>query len=385
MPFEARVWWERAPRYAVPSAALRWDGRSLPEELAEVTRKFPGCRHVERVEDWGGGLWRRVLYPRRCDWPAVATSFERSKYRCVLPRGGGIVWKFEGLAGVPGHAGTGAEVAFQRQQARADAGWCAPPLGIACGFIATPWVPGRPLRRADADPELAAAIGRYIGSVAGPPLPPNEQSQAIARLVEMLYWNTREALGEKAAARARAAFESLDPDCLPPLAYGDGRLAPHEWRLAEDAASGRAPSSPGLALLKTDATGHDLDHTVVGRQSVAWDAAGAVVEWGMDAPCVAALLAALEAACGCRLSSEVLAGYRAAYAAFRIGQCALAQASADDPEEAARLRRAGAAYRRELGRLLGSTGRPADGHGVPAVTTSPLEVATSARQPASTR
>lgn len=56
-----RAWWGQPPRFVVPPAALRWGGQSLTEHLAAQTQAMiGGDAQGTRVEDFGGGLWRRV-------------------------------------------------------------------------------------------------------------------------------------------------------------------------------------------------------------------------------------------------------------------------------------------------------------------------------------
>jgi hypothetical protein len=51
----------------------------------------------------------------------------------------------------------------------------------------------------------------------------------------------------------------------------DARMMPHEWIRRSD---GR--------LLKLDAASHGDDHFYPGPTDIAWDLAGAIVEWGLD-------------------------------------------------------------------------------------------------------
>jgi hypothetical protein len=151
----------------------------------------------------------------------------------------------------------------------------------------------------------------------------------------MLYWNTKESLGDAAADRASAWSDRIT--ARPRLAsvprYGDGRVAPHEWI-----------STPHGRPIKTDCTGHDRDHTIVGPQPLAWDVAGALVEWQLDA---------LPLPEDAPIDLVELPYYRAAYAAFRLGQCALC-ASMLQAGHADRTRQLEAAdrYRADLQRTL---------------------------------
>ncbi len=52
----------------------------------------------------------------------------------------------------------------------------------------------------------------------------------------------------------------------------DGRMQPHEWLLTAD-----------RKMLKTDSGSHGDDHFFPGPTDIAWDLAGAIVEWEMTA------------------------------------------------------------------------------------------------------
>ncbi|HYF65439.1 MAG TPA: hypothetical protein VD886_21615, partial [Herpetosiphonaceae bacterium] len=310
------------PRYVAARDELRFDGLDLPADLARRAHAWlaPGDE-VVRVEDWGGGLWRAHVYGDERDWPAACAAFELPKYRCVARSGAAVVWKWAGLASQPG--GAGAAVALARLAAQARRGYAPEPLGAAHGFVATRWIAGPPLSRADLDDELIDRLGRSIAAESGPPLSPEQARAARDRLDEWLYWNTRELLGE-AAAEALKAVSAEAPLTAGPV-YGDGQLAPHEWR----SVAGR--------LIKTDSAGHRYDHTAVGPQPAAWALAGAIVEWDLDETREDRLRAAYRAAGGQDYPPPALRLYRLAYAAFRAGQAAMAAQTTGDPAEIARL------------------------------------------------
>ncbi|HEX8682908.1 MAG TPA: hypothetical protein VF707_11375, partial [Ardenticatenaceae bacterium] len=342
---EVRSWWETTPCYPASHHEPRFDGRPLPDALAVLSSALLQKNDAPvQVEDLRGGLWRSVVYPNADDWPAAFALFERPKYRCTFSDGTRLLWKFAGLAMAPNGASSSTEATVATLSARALAGWGAAPLGSAHGFVAVPWIEGASLSREDATPELLSHIGRYIAGVAGPPLTEAEQQAATARLNEMLYWNVWEALGEEAAAKTRhlseAAVRAMDD--APSPRYGDGSLAPHEW-----------VRSHGGPLVKVDNAGHDADHTIVGAQPLAWDVAGALVEWGLDEARAAPLRDAFHAAGGAPIPPAALTFYRLAYAAFRVGQSSLcAHATSHDPAEQARLWHAYGCYREEIARLL---------------------------------
>jgi hypothetical protein len=329
---EIRQWWRATPRYTTALAELKWNGRSLGESLVAEARRL---RHAggtfDTIEDLGGGQWRRAAFASAAEWPAVAASFERLKFRAVNREGGSVLWKFCGLGG-------SASAALRKLSAPADAGLVPRPLGCFRGFLALPWIEGRRLVRADADAAVLNHIGRYLLRVAGPPLADDESREAIERLTEMVLVNVTELLGKTAAEQTHACLEALrHPDIS--FSYGDGHLAPHEW-VRTDAGE----------LLKTDSFGHDEDHTWIGPQSLLWDIAGALVEWDLNLNTAAPLLAPIRAA-GVPIDPAALAFYELAYSAFRAGLFSLAVQS-NDADEQHRARHAVDFYRNRLARVL---------------------------------
>ncbi|MFN3651052.1 MAG: hypothetical protein ACK47B_15870 [Armatimonadota bacterium] len=338
---EVRKWWETTPRFLVPPEEIRWEGRTLHELLAERSQRLcPAAGAVISIEDLGGGAWRGAVFGDPDAWPAAFAPFELPKLRCVFQDGSALLWKFAGLSG---EEESPAAAAAARLRAGAAAGWMLAPREECLGFVAVPWVGAPPLTSADAAPGVLRQIGEYLAWAAGPPVSPDEAAAAQSRLGELLAWNSVEALGEEAREPARVLIESAAAWLAgrePPQA-GDGRLAPVEWRL-----------QPSGRLLKLDGTGHHADHTAVGRQPLWWDVAGAEVEWELG-PKEAALLR--RSALPPQLLAApdlVLRFYRAAYAAFRVGQASLCEGAAADPREQARLRTAGSFYRRALAREL---------------------------------
>jgi hypothetical protein len=325
-------WWQTAPCYVGDAGTLAVDDRPLHQALAATL-----AEPVHDVENFSGGLWRRHLYADPSAWPATCTHFERVKYRYTSAGGRRVLAKFLGLATrSPDLESTSAAAATLLDQ-RHRQGHAPPVVAQAHGFVVTEWIEGTVVDLATAPSNMADTLGAYIAHVTGAPLADDEARASRKRLNEMLCANTREALGEDAASRAHELCRATEDRHR---AYGDGHLLPHEWIQCE-------PNK----LLKVDGVGHDCDHTVVGKQPVAWDLAGAMVEWRLDPQAIGRLLAAYSAAGGAPVSHDVLHFYRAAYLAFRAGQCALA-AQVHDPYERDRLLLAYDDYRRQLADLL---------------------------------
>ncbi len=341
-PDEVRRWWQTTLRYPAAAETLQIHGMTLAESLAATTALL--CEdEVVHVEDVGGGLWRRVVYAYERDWPAVCAPFERPKYRVTLRSGRKVMWKFGGLAGAPGMSLSSAETEAETLNERAAAGWGPAPLGVAHGFVAVPWLEGTPLSHADMTPDLLAHIGRYIAMVSGPSLAPDEQNAALDGAGEMLYWNVWETLGEALAKRTRPLFGAARAAAEGHVfrSYGDGHLAPHEWLRMSD---GR--------LEKVDSTGHVNDHTTVGRLPVAWDIAGAIVEWHLDKIQHIQLLDAYHMAGGEPFPAPLFTLYRLAYAAFRLGQTTMCVQMSGDAADQARLWQAAECYKALLADAL---------------------------------
>ncbi|HSU54990.1 MAG TPA: hypothetical protein VLT36_13105, partial [Candidatus Dormibacteraeota bacterium] len=214
-------------------------------------------------------------------------------------------------------------------------------VGRTMGFVGMPWIEGRRLAAHDGkDAAVLEHIGLYIACAAGAPLDEREADAAVGRLTDMLLCNVKEALGDgwqTRAARLRVQARTSEMR----LSYGDGRLAPHEW-----------VRTPDGNIIKTDANGHWNDHTLVGKQSVVWDVAGAVIEWDLNDAQVEFLVRVL-ADCGIKVNGPALEFYKSAYLAFRIGIITFGIGQAqNDPEEQARLSSALETYKRKLRIIL---------------------------------
>jgi hypothetical protein len=338
-----RAWWAQARRYIAPLSDIRWGGRTLTRLIAELTPELLGEAHGrDYAEDFSAGQWRAAVFDAECNWPAVCAPFERTKYRCACTSGRAALWKFAGFACGP-DSQAGCEEQFSMLSARAERGWTVAPVDAIHGFVVSPWVEGRPLRRENCDEVLLMQLGRYIRDAQGPLMNAGEQRSARQRLDHMLYWNARESLGADASERIRSWGEAIEwPYKWRVHRYGDGHLAPHEWL--------RAPTG---RIVKTDGAGHVFDHTMIGIQPVVWDVAGAMVEWDMDAEATAIMLRAAHPAGLQSGSAGELAWYQSAYAAFRMGQCTMCAAmgnheSGEDP----RLTRAAVFYQRKLENVL---------------------------------
>lgn len=296
-------------RLRAPDAASRWS--ALRRVVARPTRAVPEDARIEL----SAGAWRRLLLARGSDPPATWPAMERRKY---LASDGSLL-RFEGL----GHHGAAPRA---RGEVLAQLG-----IGPALrperdGFVRWERAPGRPLASTDAPPldALARAIAARLELAA-----PEEDALDLAALEDATRANVHALLEQDLPA----SF-SL-PLARPAIV--DGRLAPHEW--IADARGG---------LRKVDATSHGDDHFLPGPCDVAWDLAGAVVEWRLDEAHTGALLDRHARRTGDGDARARLAPWLVAYAAFRAAWLAMARDACAGTPEHARLADAAARARARL-------------------------------------
>ncbi|GAA4011579.1 hypothetical protein GCM10022280_06490 [Sphingomonas swuensis] len=259
---------------------------------------------IDRWDDLFAGAWRPRWSADERSWPPVTPAWERAKF---LVRADGVEWlvRFAGL----GSIGEG-KLALARLLHRT--GFGPEVAGLTHGWLVQRW-------HAEASPtqptldELASYLALRATLPAGP-------GASLAELVTMVRRNV------PALSRWNPPADVLQARVRPVTI--DGRLAAHEWL--------RLPSGQ---LLKADALDHHQAHDLVGCQDLAWDVAAAAIELDL----ARSEVTALEKLLGC--DPELLAFYRIAYAAFRLGAHRMSEAMVGS-DEAARHR--AAAHRFEL-------------------------------------
>lgn len=135
------------------------------------------------------------------------------------------------------------------------------------------------------------------------------------------------------------AGSGTEPTRMPPLAVErvavvDGRMAPHEWL-----------RRPDRTIAKSDGIAHGDDHFFPGPTDIAWDLAGTIVEWRLDASATDRFLQSYQRASGDDPRAR-LAAWTHAYAAFRLAFTTVGANAARGTPEAPRLARDVAAYRK---------------------------------------
>jgi len=145
--------------------------------------------------------------------------------------------------------------------------------------------------------------------------------ETLDTLLEMLYWNTWEALGAPAAGATRRYAEPTWRATLAaaPLIAPPPGLRPDEWHIALD-------GTPQLVLPLGRLHGHPLPT----RADPAWTLAAVAANFALDPAAEAAFAAAYVAAGGVLPTAARRHFYRLAYAAFRTGRSKLeAEAGGD--------------------------------------------------------
>ncbi len=309
-------------RLRAPAAAKRW--RAFRTAFAPSDVFGPA-----RSGTWGaaldisGGAWRPLHYTCDEHWPAVVEAMERRKLVA-----GGRLFKFEGL-------GSSGLAARHRASALAAEGIALDPCDEGDGWTSYPWG-GRPLQPSDLDAALIEHIAKYCAR--RPTLCPlvsaeNELEPVVATNLAVLLGGASIAGTPLAALTADGSLE------LVRVATTDSRLAPHEWLRMPDG-----------SVRKTDAIAHGDDHLFPGPTDIAWDLAGAIIEWEMDRGAREHFLAAYRRASGDNASKRIDA-WLLAYAAIR-GAFNLFALETCSPGEANRLVREVARYRAVVGSFL---------------------------------
>lgn len=297
-----------------PDGARRW--RSFRAERAECGTQLPG----DAGEFIGGGTWRRRLYEDESRWPPSWTSMERLK---CLSRDGSRILKFEGMGRY------GAEC-LERARCVFRAGFGPEPRDEGQGFLSYPWLPGRPLQAGDLSAAVLERLADYCAFRATAfPVP----SPATDELIAMTRNNFSSEMGNELPGELH--LEIARPVLV------DGKVDPHEWL---GSASGE--------LFKVDASGHGDDHFLPGPTDIAWDLAGAIVEWRMAPDARRAFLDRYRRRSGDDPERR-LPAYLLAYSLLRLGYAAMAAASLPDEGEARRMATARHRYRAALIDVLG--------------------------------
>ena len=308
------------------AARARW-GRYAKAHTGFEEIRLPRAPFAGSSREISGGAWRSLLGLTEADWPAVQPQHERRKYLVEGADGQPVLHKFSGL-------GCYGRRALERALDLAEAGFSPPVIGLEGGFLASRFVPGRPLRRADADPDFLGMAARYLGHL-GRQFTTGRAAQPEA-LLEMIRSNVTEGLGEVGLDSLANVERTVGALGEVSAVAVDARLMPHEWLRTAD------------GYLKTDALDHHADHFFPGTADLAWDVAGFGVEFDLGTGAQAEVAEAVGRAIGDRRLPARLPFYRVAYTAARLGYAVMAAGALAGSPDGARMAREAERYRGAL-------------------------------------
>jgi hypothetical protein len=264
-------------------------------------------------EGISGGIWRQRFPYEESAMPASWAPLEPAKF---LAADGRSIFKFEGF----GHYG---EEIGSRAKLLASFGFSPRYLGNYRGFGQYELVAGSLLNLRDRSPELLERVAEYIAlrsTVFACDTPQTPE------LEKMLCWNWQVEFGEELTAEDAQLRAERVVVC-------DGRMMPHEW----------LRSSTG-ELLKLDAGIHGDNHFFPGPCDIAWDVAGAIVEWEMQGDVCNHFVRDYEARSG-DVITQRLAPYLLAYTTFYMGWSKMAALAMQGEYDEALLQRDYQRYR----------------------------------------
>jgi hypothetical protein len=245
----------------------------------------------EAGESLSGGTWRRWFHYGENSTPASWAPLEPAKFLACDEQS---IFRFEGF----GHYG---QAIGSRARMLAASGFSPRYLGNRRGFGQYELVSGRGLTPDDRSPQLLERIAAYLTlrSTASAFASSTPQS---AEIENMLRWNWQLEFDEELGSAESQLRTGRMVVC-------DGRMMPHKW-LCSDRGE----------LLKLDAGSHGDNHFFPGPCDIAWDVAGAIVEWEMQGEVRERFLCEYEARSGDAVRPR-LAPYLLAYTAFWLGWC----------------------------------------------------------------
>jgi len=248
------------------------------------------------------GRWREVLFQDQSPWPACWPQMERLKFLSPDRRS---LLKFEGFGYL------GSEI-LSRAEVLAGKGFGCAAESAGDGMICYPIIRGRSLCVDDVSTELLEHLARYCAFRAAELRTVNPPA---SQLPAMLRFNALHEFGMEIDGK----MDELSTG-VPILA--DGRMQPHEWIRGID---GR--------IVKLDPYTHGDDHFFPGPTDIAWDLAGAIVEWSLDDAAAEFFLSEFRRISGLDRSKAV-GLYSLAYTVFRVAYWKMALSTvASSPEE----------------------------------------------------
>jgi hypothetical protein len=305
-------------------AGARWRRFGWRRVASRISERFKDATSL------CGGAWREFFLPDRidaCETPLLSRTERRSDVAPVWPEMDGVkywsrertrVFKFEGLGEI------GSQIR-ERSRAISEAGFSPGVEDAGDGMSAYDFVHGRLLAASDVSRAVLDRMAEYCAFRASAfrcDRTPDGQ------LEEMVRFNYSQETGRECPVSPEC-FRSVCP------VIADARMSPHEWIARADG-----------TLAKVDGARHGDDHFFPGPTDIAWDLAGAIVEWEMNRAAEENLLRRFQERSG--IKPENISAYLLAYSIFRASYCKMAWMGTGAQSEKAGLQRAYWFYRRAV-------------------------------------
>ena len=263
----------------------------------------------------GGGRWRDVLMMPGSARPSSWTQLEALKY---VSSDQTRFFRFEGY----GHYG---EEAADRSHELGQARFSPLYFGNFAGFGCYEYFDGRPISPDQVTPTVLAHVARYCAFRALEFA--HVSTQHTHELEKMVRFNWQNEFG----AELEPGFELK----VVRPAVTDSRMLPHKWLVD---ATGE--------IRKVDAATHGDSHFFPGPCDIAWDLAGAIVEWQLRRD-AAQMLLEHYAKCGGDDARGRISAYEIGYATMRMAYSRLAARAMGGTEEEALFARDYERYRQQ--------------------------------------
>lgn len=310
-----------ARQLCAPNAYSRWKKFKWQRVQSRISRRF------ENSISLSGGAWRDLLLPTQREKPACWPEMDEAKHWSQDRK---ILFKFEGL-------GEFGSLARGRSHAIYEAGFGPCTRDASDGMSSYGFISGRPLARSDLSSEV---LNRIAGYCAFRLAEFKINCAPDDKIEEMLRFNFRQETGREFSSQ-------LDGLHAKSYVVSDSRMHPHEWIAATD---GR--------LMKVDGSRHGDDHFFPGPTDIAWDLAGAIVEWDMSRDAQEYLLRKFRTITGFEREAT-LPAFLLAYSVFRASYCKMALLGTSVGSEKPLLLKAHGFYRRKLDEIAAQSGNAA--------------------------
>lgn len=261
----------------------------------------------------GGGRWRSELFSLNAHSPACWPQMERLKFLSADRRS---FFKFEGF-------GDFGESARQTSLIVADAGFGSRAEDADDGMTRYPVVAGSCAEKESVSGDYLERMAKYCAFRS---TEFRRRSDQVSQLQEMVRFNVRTEFG----IDLHNELECLTAD---ENVLVDGRMQPYEWIRRPDG-----------VLVKVDANTHGDDHFFPGPTDVAWDLAGAMVEWQLEPEAADFFMQSYNRLTGDQIQARIQV-FALAYAVFRFAYCEMALATAMHFDEVRRFEISSKYYR----------------------------------------